>query len=100
MSFRFLFPLISNKLIHDNYLLYKRQIVPFIHGRGLYRYLDESSPAPLAMIMQETVGGDEKIISYEIPNPEYDKWVEKEEPDTCGIYNSYLIRKGSLDCGR
>ncbi|CAN6461480.1 unnamed protein product [Victoria cruziana] len=71
--------LITNKLTHDNYLIWKHQIVPFIRGRGLYGHLDGRCPASPAMLLQETVENNGKIITYEVPNPEYDKWVEKDQ---------------------
>ncbi|CAN6452825.1 unnamed protein product [Victoria cruziana] len=79
MGSGFLSQLITNKLTHDNYLIWKRQIVPFIRGRGLYDHLDRRYPAPPSMLLQETVEGDGKIITYEVPNPEYDKWVERDQ---------------------
>ncbi|CAN6462901.1 unnamed protein product [Victoria cruziana] len=79
MGSGFLSQLITNKLTHDNYLIWKRQIVPFIRGRGLYGHLDGRCPAPSPMLLQETVEGDGKIITYEVSNPEYDKWVEKDQ---------------------
>ncbi|CAN6459960.1 unnamed protein product [Victoria cruziana] len=75
----FLSQLITNKLTHDNYLIWKRQIVPFIRGRGLYGHLDGRYLAPPSMLLQKTVESDGKIITYEVPNPEYDKWVERDQ---------------------
>ncbi|CAN6469290.1 unnamed protein product [Victoria cruziana] len=79
MGSGFLSHLITNKLTHDNYLIWKRQIVSFIRGRDLHGHLDGRSLAPPAMLLQETVENDGKIITYEVPNSEYDKWVEKDQ---------------------
>ena len=42
--------LITIKLTHDNYLLWKAQIVSYLKGQHLYVYLDRTTPAPPQVI--------------------------------------------------
>ena len=75
----FLSQLVSHKLTHDNYLLWKRQILPFIRSHGLSGHLDGGSPAPPMTITQEVTGNDGKVSCIAIPNPAYDVWFQKDQ---------------------
>ena len=61
--------LITIKLTHDNYLLWKAQIVPYLKGQHLFGYLDGSTPAPPQSLTVET-DGDIQVIQ----NPDFSHW--------------------------
>ena len=48
--------LVTIKLVHDNYLLWKAQIVPYLRGQHLFGFLDGSQPAPLQSLTVTTDG--------------------------------------------
>ena len=53
--------LITIKLTHTNYLLWKAQIVPHLKGQHLYGYLNGSIPAsPQSLIIE--ANGDVQVI--------------------------------------
>ena len=61
--------LITIKLTHDNYLLWKAQIVPSLKGQHVYGYLDGSTPNPPQVITIEA-NGDTQALQ----NPEFQHW--------------------------
>ena len=58
---------ISVKLTPENYLLWKVQLVPYLRGQRLYKYVDGSCPAP------------NTHLDNGAPNPEYDTWTEQDQ---------------------
>ena len=71
MSLSALGPPISEKLTHENYLLWKAQFLPPVKGAQLIRILDGSKKAPLETL--EVIDEDKtKVI---IPNPAYETWL-------------------------
>ena len=61
--------LITSKLSHDNYLLWKAQIVPYLKGQHLYGYLDGTTPTPPRII---TVAANDAIQA--LRNPKFQHW--------------------------
>lgn len=57
---------VTIKLTLDNYLLWKAQIVPFLHSHQLYGYKDGSIPAPSPMFNG-------------LPNPAHTKWLLQDQ---------------------
>ena len=62
--------LVTIKLTHDNYLLWKAQIVPYLHGQHLFGFLDASRPAPPQTLTVTTDG-----TSQLQPNPKFQTWL-------------------------
>ncbi|KAF3794468.1 hypothetical protein EJ110_NYTH07464 [Nymphaea thermarum] len=84
--------LISQKLNHNNYLTWKRQIVPFIKSHRLYGHVDGTTPAPpkytnrevkRTVVGNEAAGstaGNEIRIEYEtVDNPEHELWIAHDQ---------------------
>ena len=61
--------LITIKLTHDNYLLWKAQIVPYLKGQHLCGYLNGTTPALSRII---TIAADD--TNHAIQNPEFQHW--------------------------
>lgn len=59
---------ISTKLTRANFLAWKSQILPALHGHGLYQYLVDSPPAP-----NLTVDGVQSA------NPAYFRWYKQDQ---------------------
>lgn len=57
---------ITIKLILENYLLWKVQIMPFLNGHKLFSYVDGTIPMSLPMV--------DGFV-----NPEYTKWVLQDQ---------------------
>ncbi|KAF3772430.1 hypothetical protein EJ110_NYTH57949 [Nymphaea thermarum] len=92
LSSSFLSQLISQKLNHNNYLTWKRQIVPFIKSHRLYGHVDGTTPAPPKYVNREvkrtvvgneaagSTAGSEIRIEYEtVDNPEHDLWMAHDQ---------------------
>ena len=56
------------KLNHDNFLLWKAQLVPYFRGQDLFGYLDGSIPKPPKII---SVTNSETSVVTERLNPDY-----------------------------
>lgn len=56
---------ISIKLTPDNYLLWKVQLVPYLRGQRLYKYVDGTCPPP------------KPELDNNSPNPAYDVWLQQ-----------------------
>ena len=66
--------LVTIKLTHDNYLLWKAQIVPYLRGQHLFGFLDASRPAlPQTLIV--TIDGTSQLQ----PNPEFQTWLIQDQ---------------------
>ncbi|KAA8524301.1 hypothetical protein F0562_010724 [Nyssa sinensis] len=66
-SFPNLSHIISVKLTSENYLLWQVQIVPYLRGQRLYKFVDGSHPAPPCYLPDKS------------PNPEYETWVDYDQ---------------------
>ncbi|MFV0960750.1 hypothetical protein QML37_30810, partial [Klebsiella pneumoniae] len=75
----FLSQLVSHKLTHDNYLFWKRQILPFIRSHGLAGHLDGTSPPPPTTIVHEVTDNDGKVSQLSLHNPAYDVWYQQDQ---------------------
>jgi hypothetical protein len=62
---------ISTHLSHDNFLLWKLQVVLILRGHDLMSYLDESKPVPAKMVSTT----DDGVLS----NLEYDRWIKQDQ---------------------
>ena len=65
---------VAEKLTRDNFVLWKAQFLPAVRGAKALGILDGSVPEPRQTM--ETTVDDKK---QEIPNPEHDLWVEKDQ---------------------
>ena len=61
--------LITIKLPHDNYLVWKAQIVPYLKGQHLYGYLNGTTPTPSQIIIVAADGATQAL-----QNPEFHYW--------------------------
>ncbi|KAJ0961773.1 hypothetical protein J5N97_029601 [Dioscorea zingiberensis] len=66
--------LINIKLTHDNYLLWKAQMIPYLRSQQLLGYTNGTVQAPARMITQ---GSDTGTTLVE--NPEYHKWMQQDQ---------------------
>jgi hypothetical protein len=67
--------MISEKLTHENFLLWQTQVLPEIRGAQLFGYLDGSEAEPAKEVKVKDKDGVEVII----PNPEYARWVTQDQ---------------------
>jgi len=75
---------ISEKLTRDNYLLWKAQVIPSVRAAPQYEgVLDGTTPQPAKFV--ETEKDDKKIV---IVNPDYEKWLTKDQQLLSYINNS------------
>ncbi|KAF3773130.1 hypothetical protein EJ110_NYTH56071 [Nymphaea thermarum] len=94
LSSSFLSQLIFQKLNHNNYLTWKRQIVPFIKSHRLYGHIDGTTRAPPKYIDREvkrtvvadqgagTSAGSEVRFEYETlteNNLEFEVWLAHDQ---------------------
>jgi hypothetical protein len=63
------------KLNHDNFLLWKAQLIPYFKGRDLFGYLDGSNPKPTKLI---SVTHPESSVVSERLNPTYSHWIRQD----------------------
>jgi len=63
------------KLNHDNFLLWKAQLVPYFRGQDLFGYIDGSIPKPPKII---SVTHPETYVVSERLNPAYSQWVRQD----------------------
>ncbi|MFV0960687.1 hypothetical protein QML37_30065, partial [Klebsiella pneumoniae] len=75
----FLSQLVSHKLSNDNYVLWKRQILPFIRSHGLAGHLDKGSPVPPIIILRDVTGDDGKVSQVHVHNPDYEVWFQRDQ---------------------
>ncbi|KAF3777915.1 hypothetical protein EJ110_NYTH32956 [Nymphaea thermarum] len=76
----FLPHLITEKLNHENYLIWKRQIMPFIRSQGLFGHLDGSTKAPPISVLQEIKNEAGEVITiHEDSNPEHPVWMRHDQ---------------------
>jgi hypothetical protein len=60
------------KLNHDNFLLWKAQLIPYCRGQDLFGYIDGSIPKPPKIISGTH---PENYVVSERLNPAYSQWV-------------------------
>jgi hypothetical protein len=60
---------ITVRLTKTNFLLWRAQLLPFLHSARLMGYVDGSTPAPPKQVPSSTVEGAELVS-----NPAYDRW--------------------------
>jgi len=60
------------KLNHDNFLLWKAQLIPYFRGQDLFGYIDGSIPKPPKII---SVTHLETSVVFERLNPAYSQWI-------------------------
>ncbi|KAJ0983603.1 hypothetical protein J5N97_011858 [Dioscorea zingiberensis] len=65
---------INVKLNRDNYLLLKAQMMPYLRGQQLLRFVDGSYPFPEANITTTTESG-----ATQVQNPEYKAWCQHDQ---------------------
>jgi len=63
------------KLNHDNFLLWKAQLVPYFRGQDLFGYIDGSISKPPKII---SVTHPETSVVSERLNPAYSQWVRQD----------------------
>ena len=71
---------VSEKLTRDNFVLWKAQFLPAVRGAQLMGILDGKIPQP-----PKTVEDDKK---QQVPNPEYDSWIVKDQQLLSYLLNS------------
>lgn len=59
------------KLTETNYLIWLRQIKPYLHGAKFWGYVDGSIPQPSQTL---TTSATQTEAAREAPNPKYDEW--------------------------
>lgn len=59
---------ISVKLTLENYLLWKVQLVPYLRGQRLFKYVDGSCPPPKLLLDKTTT-----------PNLEFEIWLQQDQ---------------------
>jgi hypothetical protein len=63
------------KLNHDNFLLWKAQLIPYFRGQYLFGYIDGSIPKPPKII---SVTHPETFVVSKRLNPSYSQWVRQD----------------------
>lgn len=63
------------KLNHDNFLLWKAQLIPYFRGQDLFGYIDGCIPKPPKFI---SVTHPETSVVTERLNPAYSQWVRQD----------------------
>ncbi|WVZ67619.1 hypothetical protein U9M48_016671 [Paspalum notatum var. saurae] len=69
-------PPISEKLTRENYLLWKAQIMPAIRSAQLVGILEGTTKAPAKTLK---IIADDKKTEVDVPNPEYETWLVKDQ---------------------
>ncbi|KAB1213363.1 Retrovirus-related Pol polyprotein from transposon TNT 1-94 [Morella rubra] len=59
--------IVTVKLTHDNYLLWKGQMAPYLHGQHLFRYVDGTISPPSLLLTGTT------------QNPSYTHWFQQDQ---------------------
>ncbi|KAF5471554.1 hypothetical protein F2P56_008335 [Juglans regia] len=65
--------IVSVKLTSNNYLLWRAQIVPYLHGQDHYHFIDGSFPPP-PPIISASPSSTPGILFAPKPNPSYLQW--------------------------
>ncbi|XP_072149593.1 uncharacterized protein [Setaria viridis] len=76
-------PPVSDKLMRDNFILWKAQFLPAVRGAKVLVILDGSIPEP-PQVLEVEVDGKKK----EVPNLEHDSWVGKDQQLLSYLVNS------------
>jgi hypothetical protein len=69
---------VQEKLISNNFLVWKAVVLPAVRGARMFGYLDGSIKAPVEKIITETEV-DGKKVQIEEDNPAYATWIEKDQ---------------------
>lgn len=65
------------KLSSDNYLLWRAQIIPYLHGLELYHFIDGSTPPPPPLLPAASLSPSTLLIPQ--TNPAYLKWCKTDQ---------------------
>lgn len=77
-------PPVSEKLMRENYVLWKAQFLPVVRGAQLMGILNGSIKEPTKTM--EELGNMKEIIA----NPKYDSWVAKDQQSLSYLLNSII----------
>lgn len=75
--------LINIKLGHENYLLWKAQMMPYLRSQQLLGFVDGSISAPEKIITMSTESG-----TAQVPNPAYQTWLQQDQAILSAILSS------------
>jgi hypothetical protein len=75
---------VSEKLIRDNYMLWKAQVLPTVRGAQLMGYLDGTLEVPSKTVEIEKSDKTKQTI----PNEAYSTWVAKDQQLLAFLLNS------------
>uniref|UniRef100_A0A2N9GPU0 Integrase catalytic domain-containing protein n=1 Tax=Fagus sylvatica TaxID=28930 RepID=A0A2N9GPU0_FAGSY len=78
--------LVTVKLTHDNFLLWKAQIVPYLKGQKVFGYVDGTISMPPQSIPASSDG------SITIPNPAFLTWVQQDQMVLSALISSLIER--------
>ena len=70
--------LVTVKLTKDNYLLWKTQIVPYLHGQRLFGFVDGTISSPSLTIINPEAATSQTVHA-EISNPHYSTWYDQDQ---------------------
>ena len=73
------------KLNHDNFLLWKAQLIPYFRGQDLFDYIDGSIPKTPKII---SVTHLETSVVSERLNPAYSQWIRQDNLILCTLMTS------------
>ena len=73
----------SDKLTRDNFILWKAQFLPAVRGAKVLGILEGTIPEP-----RPAIEADVDSKKKQIPNPEHDSWVEKDQQLLSYLMNS------------
>jgi hypothetical protein len=66
---------ISTKLTYKNYLFWRTQVVPFLHGHDLMGFVDGTKPSPAVLLAADADTAD----AMPRPNPAYAVWMRQDQ---------------------
>uniref|UniRef100_A0A453K7B4 Retrotransposon Copia-like N-terminal domain-containing protein n=1 Tax=Aegilops tauschii subsp. strangulata TaxID=200361 RepID=A0A453K7B4_AEGTS len=66
---------VTEKLTRTNYILWRTQVTPQLHGAGFFGYVDGSLPEPAKLIVTKDKDGKEDTS----PNPLHPVWIHEEQ---------------------
>uniref|UniRef100_A0A453RGX2 Retrotransposon Copia-like N-terminal domain-containing protein n=1 Tax=Aegilops tauschii subsp. strangulata TaxID=200361 RepID=A0A453RGX2_AEGTS len=79
---------VIEKLSHTNYVLWRTQITPQLHGAGVFQYVDGTSPEPTKL----QAAKDKDAKDTFVPNPLHPIWV-REDQQVLGFLLSNLSKE-------
>uniref|UniRef100_A0A2N9FGA9 Retrotransposon Copia-like N-terminal domain-containing protein n=1 Tax=Fagus sylvatica TaxID=28930 RepID=A0A2N9FGA9_FAGSY len=86
--------LITIKLTRENYLLWKPQVVPYLRGQHLFKFVDGSHLSPPSVIIAQSSGATTILV-----NPEFTQWQLQDQIVLSALISSFskklfTLRKG------